>query len=245
MWSFREGLHVLIQTLQERLRRPPVVGVRVRHLEQSPTGWLVHGEGRDLWQPHAVVLACPADEQARLLADVDPALADLVGGIAFNRIAVVAFGFRTTDVPNYDGFGFIAPQSQRRDILGVQWCSSIFPGRAPDGMVLWRALCGGWHRGEVVDWDDGRLVAAVRDELRLAQGVTAEPAFVHIVRWGRAIPQYFVGHPERVAAIEERAGRHPGLYLAGNAYHGVALNDCTEQAGIVAECVAAYLPPSV
>jgi oxygen-dependent protoporphyrinogen oxidase len=241
MWSFREGLHVLIDTLRDRLRRPPVVGVRVKRIEQSPTGWLVHGDGHDLWQPHAVVLACPADEQARLLADVDPELADLVGGIAYNRIAVVALGFRAADVPECDGFGFIAPQSQRRDILGVQWCSSIFPGRAPDGMVLWRVLCGGWHRADVVDWDDGRLVAAVRAELRLAQGVTAEPVFVHIVRWKRAIPQYFVGHPERVAKIEERAARNPGLFLAGNAYHGVALNDCTEWAGIVAGRVAAYV----
>lgn len=245
MWSFREGLNVLTDTLRDRLRTPPVVGVRVKRIEQSPTGWLVHGEGRDFWQPHAVVLACPADEQARLLADVDPALADLIGGIAYNRIAVVALGFRASDVPASDGFGFIAPQSQRRNILGVQWCSSIFPGRAPDGMVLWRALCGGWHRADVVDWDDGRLVAAVRAELRLAQGVTAEPAFVHIVRWRRAIPQYFVGHPERVAAIEERAKRHPGLILAGNAYHGVALNDCTERAAILAGRLAGYLPPTV
>jgi len=241
MWSFRDGLNVLTETLRDRLRTPPVVGVRVTRIQQSPTGWLVHGDGRDLWEPHVVVLACPADEQARILGDFNPALADIVGGIAYNRIAVVALGFRAADVPAADGFGFIAPQSQRRDILGVQWCSSIFPGRAPDGMVLWRALCGGWHRGEMVDWDDGQLVAAVRAELRLAQGVTAEPAFVHIVRWHRAIPQYFVGHPERVARIEERATRYPGLFLAGNAYHGVSLNDCTERATIVAGRVVEYL----
>jgi oxygen-dependent protoporphyrinogen oxidase len=96
-----------------------------------------------------------------------------------------------------------------------------------------------------VEWDDGRLVAAVRAELRLAQGVTAEPAFVHVVRWARAIPQYFVGHPERVARIEERVGRYTGLFLAGNAYRGVALNDCTERAGIIAGRVAGFVPPPV
>jgi oxygen-dependent protoporphyrinogen oxidase len=142
-------------------------------------------------------------------------------------------------VPAGDGFGWIAPQAQRRDVLGVQWCSAIFPGRAPDGTVLWRALCGGWHRADVVDWDDARLVAAVRAELWRAQGVTADPAFVQVVRWERAIPQYLVGHPDRVAAIEARAGRYPGLFLAGNAYHGVALNDCTERAAVLAEHVAA------
>src|SRR5205823_10365345 len=110
-------------------------------------------------------------------------------------------------------------------------------------MVLWRALCGGWHRADVVDWDDGRLVAAVRAELRLAQGVTAEPTFVHVVRWERAIPQYRLGHPERVAAIETLAARHPGLILAGNAYRGVALNDCTEQAELLARRVVQTVTP--
>src|SRR5205085_2553892 len=185
-------------------------------------------------------------QQAALLADLDAELAEQVSRIAYNRVTVVGLGYRRADVPHsLDGFGYIASQRARRDILGVQWCSSIFPGRAPDGMVLWRALCGGWHRGEVVDWDDSRLVAAVRAELRLAQGVTAEPTFVHVVRWRSALPQYFVGHPELVAAIEERARRYPGLFLAGNAYHGVALNDCTERAGIVAGRVAGFLPPSV
>jgi oxygen-dependent protoporphyrinogen oxidase len=107
-------------------------------------------------------------------------------------------------------------------------------------MVLWRALCGGWHRGELVDWPDDRLVAAVRAELRAATGVTAEPAFVHIVRWPAAIPQYMVGHLERVKRIEERAAAHPGLFLGGNTYRGVALNDCAEQAVVLADRVTGW-----
>jgi oxygen-dependent protoporphyrinogen oxidase len=93
----------------------------------------------------------------------------------------------------------------------------------------------------VVSWDDARLLAAVRAELRLALRVEAEPIFHRIVRWEHAIPQYHVGHRERLAKIEARATNHAGLFLAGNAYHGVALNDCTEQAGIVAECVRGFL----
>jgi oxygen-dependent protoporphyrinogen oxidase len=107
--------------------------------------------------------------------------------------------------------------------------------------VLWRVLCGGWHRAEMVDWDDEQLLAAVRRELRLAAGVTAAPVFTRIIRWPRAIPQYMLGHPERVARIEAAAAKHPGLFLAGNAYRGVAINDCTEQAEMVAGRVAAYL----
>ncbi len=239
LWSFRDGLQTLIEGLRERLPVPPVVGVRVRRIEPRPGGgWVVAGDGRERWDAEMVVLACPAYAQADILSDLDTELSELVGGIAYNRIAVVALGYRADDVPPADGFGFIAPQRSRRDLLGVQWCSAIYPGRAPDGTVLWRALCGGWHRPEVVDWPDERLVEAVRADLRAAQGVAAAPVFVHVVRWDRAIPQYLLGHPERVAAIEARAARHPGLILAGNAYHGVALNDCTEQAEQLAGRVA-------
>jgi oxygen-dependent protoporphyrinogen oxidase len=200
----------------------------------------VRGEGQDRWEADAVVLACPAYQQAAVVADLDGELADRVGGIAYNRVAVVALGYRQGDVPMpLDGFGYLAPQRQRRDVLGVQWCSSIYPQRAPQGMVLLRAMCGGWHRPEVVGWDDGRLLGAVRAELRLAMGVRATPAFHHIVRWDRAIPQYHVGHLDRVAWIDGRLARHPGLFLAGNAYRGVSLNDCTEQAELLASRVAA------
>ena len=104
-----------------------------------------------------------------------------------------------------------------------------------------RPHCGGWNRPEVVDWDDARLLAAVRAELRLALGVNAEPVFHRIVRWERAIPQYHVGHRERLARIDALAARHAGLFLGGNAYRGVALNDCTEQAELVASQMVKFL----
>jgi oxygen-dependent protoporphyrinogen oxidase len=242
MWSFGEGLRLLVETLRDRLARPPVLGITVRRLEKSGQVWIVHGDGNDRWEADAVLLTCPAYQQAALLAELDRTLADQIGGIAYNRIAVLALGYRREDVPTpLDGFGFIAPQRTRRDLLGVQWCSSIFADRAPAGHVLLRALCGGWHRAEVAGWDDDRLLSAVRTELRLAQRITAAPVFHHIVRWDRAIPQYHLGHLERVAAIEERVALHPGLFLGGNAYHGVALNDCTEQGEVLARRLKALL----
>ena len=104
-----------------------------------------------------------------------------------------------------EGFGYLSPQRERRDVLGVQWCSSIFPDRAPAGTVLLRALCGGWNRPEIVDWDDDRLLTAVRGELRQAMGVTAAPVFHQIVAGTKAIPQYHLGHLERVG-LDRRAG---------------------------------------
>jgi oxygen-dependent protoporphyrinogen oxidase len=243
MWSFREGLQVLVEGLRDALGPAVKCGVTVRSLSESASvaPWKVYGD-RSAWSADAVVLACPAYEQAAILQELDPALADLAGGIAYNRIAVVALGYRQMDCPwSPDGFGYIAPQNTRRDVLGVQWCSSIFPDRAPPGCVLWRALCGGVNRADVADWDDATLSRAVHAEIKLAMGVRGEPVFRRIVRWPQAIPQYNVGHLDRVARIDAAVAAHPGLFLTGNAYRGVAMGDCAEQGELVAAQVAGYL----
>jgi oxygen-dependent protoporphyrinogen oxidase len=244
MWSFPEGLRLLIEMLRDKLNSPPVCDIRVDHLELSSAegqpAWNVYGNHQ--WPADVVVLTCPVFQQAAIVKDLDAELAKRMETIAYNHVTVAALGFRQGDIPRpLDGFGFIAPQRTRRDILGVQWCSSIFPQRAPQGMVLLRAMCGGWNRPDIASWDDERLGQAVRAELRLGMGISAAPIFQRIIRWDRAIPQYRLGHLENVGWIEERSRRYPGLFLAGNAYHGVALNDCTEQAEKISEQVASFL----
>jgi oxygen-dependent protoporphyrinogen oxidase len=241
MWSFREGLGTLVESLAAHLGDAIRTGVRVKSVLRTSSDWRVETDAGPV-AADAVVLACPAYEQAAVVGDLDPHLADLAAGIAYNRIAVVALGYRQTDCAwSPDGFGYIAPQRTRRDVLGVQWCSAIFPDRAPPGCVLWRALCGGVARGDAAEWDDERLSRAVHEEMKLAMGVRGEPVFRRIVRWPRAIPQYNVGHLDRVAAIEARAAAHPGLFVTGNAYRGVAMGDCAEQGELVAAGVAGYL----
>jgi oxygen-dependent protoporphyrinogen oxidase len=241
MWSLPGGLQALVDAISRSLRVAPRTSSPVRRVLRAGAGWRVETDGHT-WEADVVALACPAKEQARALQGVDAELAGRVGGIPYNRVVTVALGYRRADVPHpLDGFGYLSPQRQRRDVLGMQWCSSIFPGRAPDGHVLVRALCGGWHRGDVVDWDDARLVAAVRKEMRRVTGARAAPTFCEIVRWEEAIPQYFVGHLANVAWVEERCRLHPGLFLGGNAYRGVALPDCAQHGRALAEQAAAYL----
>lgn len=243
MWSFREGLGVLVEALREQCSAEVLRDVQVRTLQRHTPRWEVLAEGGGSWSCDAVVLTCPAIAQAAIVESIDSLLAEEMAAIPYARVVVVALGFRTEDVAmrNLDGFGYIAPQSQKRDLLGVQWCSSIFPDRAPPGMVLWRALCGGWNRPEMISWSDEKLIHAVRDELRLAMKVEAEPKFTRVIRWPRAIPQYIIGHRERVARIEEHVRNLPGLFIGGNSYYGVAMNDCTEQAVVLASRISGYL----
>ncbi len=244
MWSFAGGLRVLIEALAREV--DVHLGAAVTRIEKAESGWLVRGDGNDAWPADVVVLTTPAHRQAEQLADLDPALAAEIAGIGSTPIAVAVVGYRRADVPHdLDGFGYIAPQRTRRDALGVQWCSSIFPDRAPEGHVVWRVLCGGIHRPDVLDWDDETLLRKVHDEMRATMKVTGEPVFHRIVRWPKAIPQYVVGHLDRVARIDALAATHRGLILGGNAYRGIAMNDCVDQADRIADDVAKMLSASV
>src|SRR5262245_19612481 len=117
MWSFRDGLRLLADTLAGQLRRPPLLGTPVRGIQKAAEigdarpRWVVRGEGQQRWTADAVVLTCPAYRQAELLQGVDAELAEKVGGIPYNAVAVVAVGYRQADVPApLDGFGYLAPQ---------------------------------------------------------------------------------------------------------------------------------------
>ena len=245
LWSLQGGIRTLVASLADALKQPPDYGYRIASLEKRgdpparPTWRLGDESDRNFWCADDVVLTCPSHQSAEIVRSMDPDLSRELADIPFNRIAVVALGFRAQDVPGgVDGFGFIVPQRLKRDLLGVQWCSSIYPGRAPAGTILLRAMCGGWTRGDMVDWPEDRLLDAVRAELRVIQGITAAPIFHLIQRWSPGIPQYHLGHLERLTRIDSLLAGHPGLHLGGNSLRGVAMNDCAEQAVILADRIA-------
>jgi hypothetical protein len=130
-----------------------------------------------------------------------------------------------------EGFGFLAPRGEGLRILGCLWDSSIFPGRAPAGKVLVRAMVGGALDREAVDLAEDELVALVRADLARAMGLAAEPERVWVFRHPLGISQYTVGHGARLAAIEGALARLPGLYVVGQSYHGIAMNAAIESAG--------------
>jgi oxygen-dependent protoporphyrinogen oxidase len=150
-------------------------------------------------------------------------------------VVVVGLGYRAADVPGgAEGFGFLAPRGEGLRVLGCLWDSSIFPGRAPAGKILLRAMVGGAVDRERAELDDDTLVGQVREDLRRSMGIEAEPERVFLTRWPRGIPQYLQGHGDRLSRLEGARRRHPGLHLTGNAYRGVALNSCVTEADRIA-----------
>jgi oxygen-dependent protoporphyrinogen oxidase len=244
----------LVRGVAARLGRSVRLASRVAMLDTRAGGGYtlgVHGLGR--LDADAVVLAGPAVEAAALMAPLDREISRELRGIASAPLAVVCLGYdaaaiaaargpdRLAGAVPLDGFGFLVPRGQGPRILGALWESSIYPGRAPEGHALIRVMIGGARDPDAVLLDDDALLSTVKSDLRQTMGLGATPAFVRIYRHRVGIPQYIRGHLARLARIDARLARLPGLYLAGNSYHGVAINSCVAEAGPLAARVLSDL----
>lgn len=241
--SFRAGMQELTDTLALRLGDRLRLSAPVDSVgDLGRRGYRIHrAEGAPL-DVDAVVLACPAWYAAPLTAGMDAEMSAAMAEIGPASLAVVHLGYREGafgEAPR--GFGFLVPRGQELRILGTIWASCVFPERAPKGSVLLTSMIGGAHDPGAVELGDKALVAAVKDDLRRAMGIHADPWFVEIMRHPRGIPQYNLGHPQRVRTIERRLGEHAGLFVSGNSYHGISVNACVEEAPRVAEAVLEHL----
>jgi oxygen-dependent protoporphyrinogen oxidase len=172
----------------------------------------------------AVIVAVPSGAAAELLRSADPTLSMGLAGIEYAGSAVVSLGFAREDVAHpLDAAGVVIPRREGRRILAVSFSSQKFPGRAPEGSVLMRTFVGGALDPETAALDDGQLLPLVLAELRDVLGVRGTPRLVQIDRWRGAMPQYTVGHADRIATIQRLVASHRGLAVAGAAYEGVGI----------------------
>jgi oxygen-dependent protoporphyrinogen oxidase len=223
--SFDRGLHTLIQGLAGRLGRTVRADARVTSLERTPSHWLVRTDRGEAHAADHVVLAVSARAAAAIVAGLDPALAASLAAIPFSGIHVVALGYRIADVPHpLDGYGYLVTRPERMATLGVVWESSLFPGRAPEGMALLRVFLGGARRPELAGAAAPTAIAAACADLEHVLGITAAPVRTWTFPWPNAIAQYTVGHLGRVSAIRGRLQQHPGLSVCGTSYDGTSFN---------------------
>ncbi|HKX16910.1 MAG TPA: protoporphyrinogen oxidase, partial [bacterium] len=201
-------------------------------------GYAVRLADGGMLRAEALVLAVNAPAAGRLIGELDGALRVQLGAIAYASSASVTLAYGRGQIPHpLDGVGFVVPRQERRPILAASFSSAKFPGRAPDGAVLVRVFLGGALAPEMVELEDDRLVRIVRGEMTTLLGEAGTPHLARVHRHHDAMPQYTVGHLDRVAEIEHRIEAHPGLALAGAAYRGVGISDCIRSGEAAAERV--------
>lgn len=228
--SFLDGMQTLTDRFADHLRSRGVVvrSARAERLARQHDHWqatLAAADGSvEVLAANAVIVSTRTPTAAVLLAGVDPDLAADLAGIAYAGSAIVSLGFARAEVEHpLDAAGLVVPRTAGRRALAVSFSSSKFPHRAPEGHVLVRVFLGGALDPETLALDDERLVDLALAEAAVLLGTRGRPHLVQVDRWANAMPQYHVGHADRVMRIEGAVARIPRLALAGAAYRGVGI----------------------
>jgi len=240
--SFDRGMQVLTDALAAQVSKRATIRLNTtvdslaRVQGEQSGSWQVNTANNETLNADAVCLALPAYASADLLRAVDASLAAELGGISYASSATINLAYKREDVPHgLDGFGFVVPFIERRSIIACSFSSVKFAGRAPEGEVLLRAFAGGALQPEMFELSGAEMLARVRADLRDLLGIHQPPLFAEVSKWARSMPQYHLGHLDRVERIEQRAADLPGLVLAGNAYRGLGIPDCIRSGEAAAE----------
>jgi len=239
------GLAEIVEALVEALTENGAdlrLNASVLRITKYAFRYLVELEAGKTLEADSVILAAPAPVSGRLLASLDPGLASVLGSIPYASTATVALAYRQGDLSRpLDGYGYVIPRREGRRALACTWTSTKFPHRAPEGYALLRVFVG--RAGESPsplgrgDRGEGAILALAREELELTLGLTAKPLLSRGFIWENAMPQYNLGHPEKLARIEAALQKHPGLALAGNGYRGIGIPDCIHSGEMAVDAI--------
>jgi oxygen-dependent protoporphyrinogen oxidase len=241
--SFAGGLREIPDAFARELRSEIRFKAPVTQVRRGPKGWTVSAAYQASELYDGVIYAAPAHcaDDVELAFDGGDRLKTLTS-ITHPPVAVLALGFRREDVAHrLDGFGFLVPDVERRNVLGVTFSSTVFPGRVPEGHVLLTAFVGGVRNPDLANADLSTLTARVLDDLRLLLGVRGEPTFRAFHLWPKAIPQYTLSYGRFKEIMDEAERRNPGLGLTGSYREGVAVGEVISAANQEAERIAAQV----
>jgi oxygen-dependent protoporphyrinogen oxidase len=242
--TLRGGLGLLIERLQKGLKRTHIhagAHSEVREIRKNPSGFdIIRAQGAQ--RTAAVVVAAPAPVASRLLQGAAPAVAAHLGGITHHSSVIVALGYdRSTAREATDGFGFVVPRIEGKALTACTFVSTKFSQRSGPDHVLLRCFLGSARNPSLLSQSDDEILGVARRELTEIIGLDAAPVFSRVYRWAQRMPQYAVGHMGRVEAVVSSLREHHGLYLAGNAYHGVGISDCIQSGCRAAAGALEYL----
>ena len=247
--SFRSGLATLLQSMSRTLGAALVSGTRVDAIEKTSTsdggGFTLRfsqGNQREMVTVPAVVVAAPAYVASHLLAAISPRAAQLLSGVSYAPVGVVATAYKRLQVANsLVGFGVLIPRKEGRRTLGTVWNSSLFPGCAPADSVLLTSFVGGATDTDIFTDDDDFIMSLVESEISRIFEISGPPVEHHLWRHPKALPQYNLGHGHIVESVREEINQTPGIFLAGNYLEGPSFGHCVERSNATAATASSYL----
>jgi len=243
--TLRDGLSDLVQTLIRRLDAGGatlLAGERVTALEAGPgpggRGYTLKLSGGRTVTADSVVLATPAYATAGLVRPISSMAAGQLESIPYASTITVSLVYSSATVgKTLNGYGFVVPRIENSDLLAATNTSLKWPQRTPPDKFAVRCYLGGMGREGILGLSDQEIIKRVKGELGRMTGLVADPSYVAVNRWDRAMPQYTLGHLARVEAVQRSLAPFQGLHLVGAAYRGVGIPDCirdgTEAATVI------------
>jgi oxygen-dependent protoporphyrinogen oxidase len=235
-WSFFNTFVRGMQTLPDAMAaaigtQRIVLGKTVTAVERAGAGWRVVLDDGDAISADGVIVATEAWAGTGIVSGVDPRIAELLAQIPCSSSVTVPMAFREADCPfDKRWHGILVPLVEKRPLLAVTLSSSKWPDRTPDGRVLMRGFIGGPRNQHLTEASDEDLIELTRREIVSMLGMPddARPVFASVYRWTGGMPQYTLGHLDRVEEIEARTAQIPAFAMAGSAFRGVGIPNCIE-----------------
>ena len=238
--SFRDGMQTLTNALTRAMGdRVQIIRGEATDIRRVGNNWKVR-VGAETLSARQVALCCPAHVNAKLLeTDVAP-VADELAAIPYSSAILVMLVFDRASLDHpLDGFGFLVPRGERKTIAAATFVDTKWPDRNPKSLAAIRLFIVGSRAVELANATEEEILALVREDLGSFMGITSAPLFHTFYRWPRSMPQYVVGHGQRVKNIFEHLKNYPELFLVGNSYDGVGVPDCLRHARQVAQHICA------
>jgi oxygen-dependent protoporphyrinogen oxidase len=250
LFSFDDGMQSLPCALAKALGPSLHLNSAVKHIIPQKVGdrplysitYARDGITSSIEARH-VILSTPSHATGDIIRSIDPATAQILASIYYPPVTEVFLGYKESDIHcPLDGFGFLVPEVEKRQILGCIWSSSLFPNRAPAGFAALTVFVGGARQPKLASLEDNELLQMVQRELDVLMKVRGTSVFSKIIRWNQAIPQYKVGYSKILQTIDRFEKNFRGAYICSNYRNGISVGDCVTNAKRIVETIVAAVP---
>lgn len=245
LFSFQDGMQTIIDALVKQFSNRIYTDSKIDFIRKQHSGFEVAFRSNNEFHSircSSLLFVIPTHSFAELNFEFNFPIRNQLNQVSYPPVTMVFFGYHENPakIP-LDGFGFLIPEKENRNILGTIWSSTLFSNRAPTGGVALTTYIGGSRQPENALKPKEQIINMVEQDLQDLMGIDKKPDFVEIKRWDKAIPQYNLGHQEIIDSIEACEKEYPGLYLSGNFRGGISVGDCVKQANVMSEQIASDL----
>jgi oxygen-dependent protoporphyrinogen oxidase len=245
LMSFKKGMGTIISALENELKEKIQKDAKLTAIKKYSGGYEIAYEKNGQYKSvttHSVILTIPAFAYKEIEMGFDFPLGDHLASIPYPSVAMVFFGYKKAPLSvALDGFGFLVPRKENKNILGTIWSSTIFSDRAPEGGIALTTFVGGTRQPHIAIKPDTELTELVTKDLRDLMGINVPPDVIVIKKWTQAIPQYNVGYQKIMDAVNDFETCQKGMFLSGNFRGGISVSDCIKQGYALSERIADYL----